>query len=194
MHDARPTHAVDDRQRSEFCEQRVDERAVGRAARWMGRHPRRLVNDAKLRLIVNDPDGQILRNRARVAHRRRSHADAVAEREGVRRFGGQPVDQHAAGLHELGARAPRTFQMPGEGDIEPAACVIRGRAELLRFAHSSAMALRAERSCIATLAGACSRIRSWMSVCVSSSTTPTVIAESAVLNTGHARKSMKSWT
>ena len=158
-------------QRCDVREQRVDQRAVGRAVRGMRHHAGRLVDDQQVVVFVDDVERDRFGLGAERARRLDRVLDAVAGLEQRARLPGAPLTV-AAPARSAAATCERENPLSRvEQDVEPRPARRRRRR------RGSGAPLAAQRA-------------------RTSSATPTVMQASATLNTfGQiVRKSMKSTT
>ena len=103
VHDAGAQGAADARQVRHHRQQGVDQRAVRVAGTRMHRQARGLVDHQELRVLVDDRDGNVLRNHIQRDRRRHGHDHIVAGAHGGRWLGDRAVQRDPAVAHQRGA-------------------------------------------------------------------------------------------
>ena len=116
-------------------EQAVDQRPVWVPRAGVGGQPGRLVNYHQVSVLVNDGQGDVLRDGDRWPRRRNGEQHPVAGAYPVGGLHDLPVDQHIAAVNELAqAAAGEADVLPGEELVEPSLSLFNDDV-VLRYGH-----------------------------------------------------------
>ncbi len=128
--DARPAFAADAAQVVHVVQERVDERPAGMTGRRVHDHPRRLVHDDQVSILVNDGQRQRFGARLGIDGVWNVHRDGLAGLHGQVGLCFAPVDAHVSVLDEpldVRARLPREHR--NEKYVQAGARAVGGHRE-----------------------------------------------------------------